>query len=475
MVGREHGSGSRLPNGVHRGKLAGLSQEDRRLAVEARRRERERGNQEEKYPRIGKCWHRLPYGVRGVQSMPETSLKDCLGYANKQVSVDLLAAMGVSRVSGLRKQLVIDRIVAEVDLLPKVLELKLASCRDEAFSSFMMMLDKPGGAFTFAGGDNAGADDLVPFEPFVWVFYCDGCYHAFIPREIIAAAQRVDVGKIKRERNRRQQLPLAIGALREYCGVAPISEVVSCCNELFGFEPDILEVCDYLRTHPLEVWSQYGQEVSYGCWPSGAPAPSSHIVHSSLSDLYVGDVAQARSARYRCADSFSARAPWSTDGCGVIDYGTLREAELRARDTYIKMLLMTRSQGPERRQFNPEMGVDGALKWMRNLPEAIAVRAWLDEHVPDREDDFTYADDTLGYLISWRHSYPEGRRLVMCAESLHLFEHTYDRLELADLLVNLEDVLPSWDLNGWSPRELRERAAGESGMVQEKDEGLSAA
>lgn len=137
MVGREHGSGSRLPNGVHRGKLAGLSQEDRRLAVEASRRERERGNQEEKYPRIGKCWHRLPYGVRGVQTMPETSLKDCLGHASKQVSVDLLTAMGVNRISGLRKQLVIDRIVAEVDLLPKALELKLASCRDEAFSSFM--------------------------------------------------------------------------------------------------------------------------------------------------------------------------------------------------------------------------------------------------------------------------------------------------------------------------------------------------
>lgn len=176
MDGRDDKRGIRLPADVHRGLLAGLSEEERRLAVEAHEEEKEGKPYRKTYPRIGDPWRRLPYGVRSVQAVPEARLEDCLNRASKQVSVGLLRAMGVRGVGSLRKQQVVDRVVAEMDRLPAALEPILTSCCAPDLAAFMRLLDRPGAAFRFTEEDGVAESDLAPFEPLIWMFACDKTY-----------------------------------------------------------------------------------------------------------------------------------------------------------------------------------------------------------------------------------------------------------------------------------------------------------
>lgn len=469
MDGRDDKRGIRLPADVHRGLLAGLSEGERRLAVEAHEEEKEGKPYRETYPRIGDPWRRLPYGVRSVQAVPKARLEDCLNCANKQVSVGLLRAMGVRGVGSLRKQQVVDRVVAEMDRLPAALESMLTSCCASDLAAFMRLLDRPGAAFRFTEEDGVAESDLAPFEPLIWVFACDRAYHALIPREVAEAARKIDVEKIERARARVWQVPAAVNALRELYGVAPVSEVAACCNELFGFEPELREVLDALDGRPREyrMWGCY--TISYDCWPDDRPSPEGFVVHGQISDARADELAERRASLQGIIASCAERAPWTADGSEVLDYDTCRRAERRARDSYINRLIAKRAHGLRRRPLSPEMGEGGLLGWMYSLPEAVALRDWLDEHVPDGQDDFEYADNALGSLIRMRHGFPEGRQLLRAAEEKRLFDHTFDKRELVELLANLEDALPSWALNGWSPREMRKRMEDEADAAPERE------
>lgn len=454
-------AGTCLPPGVHRGALAGLTGEERERAIEEHHDRHHSSSVEPATygKRSPYGYYPAPAGVRSVGNVPDSAFASCLQKASKDTIVRLLGAMGVRRVSTLRKQQVIERLLQEIDKLPQTIETMLIACTNSEFEGFKLLLEKSDGAFVFTEDDGVRIDSLASLEPLTWVFYCEGTYHAIMPREVWGAARSVDMEKIQALRDRTWQVPVAAEVLREFCGVASIDDVIWCCKELYGFEPIRQDVVTSLRSHPLGRgdW-EYGRTQYYYCWPNDTPSEDGYVVHWHLTDAYADDVARNRANWHRRAVPYRARVPWADREPATADYASFQSKERSARDGLIRKLLDDRRRGivPAHPMIDSALATLGVPRWVGSLPEMVAVISWLDEHVPNDKDDYEYADDIADALVYGRHDSPNPFYMLQIAWQHGLFGHTYDSEELMRLLVNLESVLPSWSLNGWSPRAYHE-------------------
>lgn len=451
-----------LPDGVHRGKLAGLSEEERRRIVEKYKGERCGGSRGVTYGRLG-YWNPDNAGVRRVSSVPGGGLVDLLSKRSKDVSVKLLASMGVKRVSSLRKQQVLDRVAEELDKLPEVLERRLVRCSDAEYAGFRLLLGKTGEVFRFTADGTVHTCDLVPLEPFTWLFYCHDTYHAIMPMEVRKAARAIDLDGIERARNRRRQIPCAIAVLKQFCGVVPIAEIAPCCKELFGFEPSMKEVLGVLEAG-IPCTGRYAYDgFDYACWPHPAPSANGYVLDESLSDDCAMRTARKR-LEWHATVPYRVRVPWTREKPATRDVGAYCELESKTRDAYIRGLLAVRQRDilTVRGPLDKALAKQDVLSWACGIPEAIAVRRWLDGHVPNGENDYEYADGMLRLLVGCREFAPHPCGLLDLACSKGLFSHTFDTQELRELLVALEGALPSWRLNGWTPRAYHEACLAEA-------------
>ncbi|MGI6755031.1 MAG: hypothetical protein ACOX4F_03310 [Atopobiaceae bacterium] len=93
--------------------------------------------------------------------------------------------------------------------------------------------------------------------------------------------------------------------------------------------------------------------------------------------------------------------------------------------------------------------------WSLAQPPMIELRRYLDNHVPDGEDDYSYADEILGYVLECLHVCMSAEDIVwelydrgVCPDQL-----SFDALEW--LIAQVVDGMPNWACNGWSPKEAR--------------------
>lgn len=462
-------NGYGLPVGIHRGALAGLDEEERKRRLGEHERALHPYSGRPRYETLERGYgsynygYRAPQGVRVVKELPSHAFGDLIANMRKDRLVALARSMGLTHVSNLRKQLIIEQIIADQDELPRAIEACLRSCSDAQFAGFKLLLDKPDFSFTFTGDDRVRCEEIEAFEPFTWVCYADGTYCAFMPPEVAQAAQAADIAAIERQRNRSWQIPIAIAALKEFFGVARVADVAPCCQKLFGFEPTVHEVLEAIKKSSWSLFDDdYGiRRIERGCWPKDTIDAKGYIVDYGLSDTAVETMAQERMRWHAKVAPFRAGAAWIYRYEPAIDYETYHAAETRARDEFIQTLLDARTKGviqaPGR--IDPAIAELGPVGWELQLPEACAMRAWLDEHVPDEQDDFTYADETLRHLIADRNRSAQPCNMMETARELGLFSCTFDVKELLDLLVALEEALPSWHLNGWTPHDLHDAMA----------------
>jgi hypothetical protein len=90
----------------------------------------------------------------------------------------------------------------------------------------------------------------------------------------------------------------------------------------------------------------------------------------------------------------------------------------------------------------------------------VQLRDFLDAHVPDGEDDYTYADRVIDEVLL--HSIDSGDAMGFLdeVERAGVGACTEDPDLFMRLLENAYGSLPSWEFNGWSPQESMERLMG---------------
>jgi len=136
----------------------------------------------------------------------------------------------------------------------------------------------------------------------------------------------------------------------------------------------------------------------------------------------------------------------------VIELGRLEQykrdlVEMRKRELPMKPL--------SRRVLEQDI-VSGLL----SDPSALALRDFLDERVPDGEDDYTFADHVVEDVIRSSLELGSLEEVFMFAVDLGLEHCCADEKRLAQLLTNVYNAVPSWENNGWSPQELYEQMTG---------------
>ena len=102
--------------------------------------------------------------------------------------------------------------------------------------------------------------------------------------------------------------------------------------------------------------------------------------------------------------------------------------------------------------------------YRESLPATRALRKYLDEHVPDSQDDYLFADAVIEELIKYMSfGIVSGESVRTCLEILEQHGYSPDEAHLRkpiDLLMNMVNAMPTWANNGWAPRELHEAATG---------------
>ena len=136
----------------------------------------------------------------------------------------------------------------------------------------------------------------------------------------------------------------------------------------------------------------------------------------------------------------------------VIELGRLEQykrdlVEMRKRELPMKPL--------SRRVLEQDI-VSGLL----SDASALALRDFLDERVPDGENDYTFADHVVEDVVRSALELGSLEEVFAFAVDLGLEHCCADERRLAQMLTNVYNAVPSWENNGWSPQELYEQMTG---------------
>ena len=477
----EAGGEERLPEGIRRGSLAGLSEDERARAVDAAVTElvhegsvlpgeAERSLARELLSRLRE---------RADSHAPATRLVDTLDADRKSVLAREAERLGVRRFSRMRKA-ELARAVADAMLEGGVAAGDLVSflrgCLDSEYETFRRLLALPQGAVEFSEEEAAEHADTACYPPYSRLFYHEGTFTAVIPDEFREAAASIDLDSIDASRTRARQVAHAGEVLVDLRGVVPVRDVGECARELYGLTLSEDEIIDELYDAadrempypPFELWRPRRPQRDHGAGRGGGTEPSAwYLVHYTIGDRAVGrhvanEVShemEGLSGEGLSPEELARRVAGSLDRDRM--YERLQRS-LEQRDAYVEDLLRLHR---EKEELGP-CPVDRSLAdcdvidWKRALPQAVSLRNWLDAHVPEGEDDRLFADDVIDRLIEAHDLSDDPQAMVREAAALDLLMLSDDHQGVVGRLMALANALPCWANNGWSPMALHERAVG---------------
>lgn len=101
---------------------------------------------------------------------------------------------------------------------------------------------------------------------------------------------------------------------------------------------------------------------------------------------------------------------------------------------------------PTERQM--ELGVAGAVM---ETPEAQALVAYFDAHVPEGEDEYFFATDAVEMIVESNRDLPHMGVIFDNLAEMGYVPTAGQVNELTPLLAGISKVVPKWMLNGWAP------------------------
>lgn len=135
-----------------------------------------------------------------------------------------------------------------------------------------------------------------------------------------------------------------------------------------------------------------------------------------------------------------------------------------AEDSEVIDWILAEQEGKEPRPLTQEMrDAESVFTWATMQPPAIAMRNYLDEHVPDEADDYFFADKVIEDLMTevfWGTTHESIQTFfdILEQNDFHPDESQLNRL--VELWTNMCNGLPCWPNNGWSPNQLAARMSG---------------
>ena len=140
------------------------------------------------------------------------------------------------------------------------------------------------------------------------------------------------------------------------------------------------------------------------------------------------------------------------------DWRGLRE-ELDYYENYRRNLLEARREVPPKPLSRTLLENTPLGELLRN-ENVERLRRFLDERIPDGEDDRTFAATAAQEFVLTSIESGALDELYRLAEDLGVMGCCADETRLPRLATNVFNAMPSWENNGWSPQELYEQLTG---------------
>ena len=140
------------------------------------------------------------------------------------------------------------------------------------------------------------------------------------------------------------------------------------------------------------------------------------------------------------------------------DWRGLRD-ELDYYENYKRELLESRREMPPKPLSRTLLENTPLGELLRN-ENVIRLRSFLDERIPDGQDDYTFADAAAQEFVLTSIETGSLEELYRLSEDLGIMDCCADDSHLVRLVTNVLNAMPSWENNGWSPQELYEQLTG---------------
>jgi len=456
LEARQSREGERLPEGYHRGALAGLSAEEREERVAEHAKQLLASLQDHL---------RRHLSEQAAFAPPSESLEECLAVCLKRNElVDLCKRLDVHRYGNKNKRGIAAMLVAPISQAAQSLGDDLMVCSPQAFDLFTRVVE--------AGGrceDDLDALDAhalpVPLVPYVFQFADDGKLTTVLPVELRPLVAKLDLETISYERDREDAAVNCAEAMGEIYGLLTLREAYELYHNAVVDAYTLEEFVGLLMRE--DSFDDLGFVLQQ--WNG-----DSYLMHYSASDVHLNELV-ARRYEGEVRQSIHKLFVEGMDGPTMTALQKRMQADVDAErvelDRYRARVIEVRARMP-RRPLDAAAAEGTTFERYAALPAMVQLRDFYDEHVPDAEDDFTFADravedlmthaidlgDVDGYLNAL-----EDAGWNACCEDPNLYQR---------LVENAYGAMPSWEFNGWSPQEVLENMSGRKVFYNARGEML---
>ena len=247
------------------------------------------------------------------------------------------------------------------------------------------------------------------------------------------------------------------------CGVARVDDAYSQYCSLVSDVVDRQTFDEFIASLALT------SEVDFGTWKCDGV---DYVVHYTLTPDYV---AQEHMRQQRetirglfqnretgevalgVSSSTTAQGAYGTPGTSRVEADL--PTELQWLEQYKRGLVESQGNLPMK-PLSRTLLENDVVGELLDDPSAVRLRDYLDERVPDGQDDLVFADAVVYEMALAAIESGSIQALFSYAMDLGLEGCSSDPERLTILITNMFNAMPSWENNGWSPQELYEQLTG---------------
>lgn len=444
LEARQMREGERLPDGYHRGVLAGVSGEERARLI--------KGHMEAGMSAVSARIVQDAVSVQALSHEPVSSLTACLELCLKRDELlSLCKRVGLSGYSRCKKgelaALLSEALVCDLEGLSQ----SLLAAEDHVFASFQNLI-KQGGRVEGAVADYDVSTLPDPLWPYAFQFLVEDRLVTLVPDELMPLFDASVMEDIAWRRERVRMVVNCAEAMAEYYGILSISEAYDLYRTV---------VVNAVAKDDFHNILMSFDEAGFHSYTTEMGEEDDFLCYYSISEWFLYQDRATKRAEQR--KQYLAECGGKLDGALLKkwdeEFDEETQDEREALESYRRRVLELRSHMARRPL--PASALEGSiLPLLLDLPPLRQLRDFYDAHVPDGEDDYVYADRMTEELVCFSF---DGGNIDYYLGELQA-QGRNGCAEDADLLLrfveNAWSALPSWELNGWSSQELVEQMSG---------------
>ena len=238
------------------------------------------------------------------------------------------------------------------------------------------------------------------------------------------------------------------------CGVVRVDDAYAQYCSLVSDVVDRQEFDEIIASQALSP------EVDFGVWKYGG---ADYVVHYTLTPDFVAQEHvrhQHDAVRGILQNRETGEFALEVDGPAAAGRATVDlPTELQWLEQYKQELVESQGNLPMR-PLSRSLLENDVIGELLDDPNAVRLRNFLDERIPDGQSDLTFADEVVHEMVLSSIESGSLQALFAYAMDLGLEGCSSDPDRLTVLITNLFNAMPSWENNGWSPQELYEQLTG---------------